>query len=86
TNNGFEIADADLKLRGPGDIQGTQQSGFLDFKLLNISSDRPIMDAARNIAIMIIDDDPNLSKPENESISKQVSVLRRKNKDWGRVS
>jgi len=44
------------------------------------------MDAARNIAIMIIDDDANLSKPENESISKQVSVLRRKNKDWGRVS
>lgn len=86
TNNGFEIADADLKLRGPGDIQGTQQSGLLDFKLLNISSDRPIMDAARNIAIMIIDDDPNLSKPENESISNQVSVLRRKNKDWGRVS
>ena len=86
TNNGFEIADADLKLRGPGDIQGTQQSGLLDFKLLNISSDRPIMDAARNLAIMIIDDDPNLSKPENDSISKQVSVLRRKNKDWGRVS
>ena len=86
TNNGFEIADADLKLRGPGDIQGTQQSGLLDFKLLNISTDRPIMDAARHLAIMIIDDDPNLAKPENQNISKQVTQLRRKNKDWGRVS
>ena len=86
TNNGFEIADADLKLRGPGDIQGTQQSGLLDFKLLNISEDRKIMDAARHLAITVIENDAKLEKPENINIKNQVDILRRKNKDWARIS
>lgn len=86
TNNGFEIAEADLKLRGPGDIQGTQQSGLLDFKLLNIGTDRAIMDTARNFAINIIEDDPKLEKPINENIKREVSRLKYQYKDWARIS
>lgn len=86
TNNGFEIAEADLKLRGPGDIQGTQQSGLLDFKLLNIGQDRAIMDAARHIAIRIIEDDPKLERTIHENIRNQVAKLRVKHKDWARIS
>ena len=86
TNNGFEIAEADLKLRGPGDIQGTQQSGLLDFKLLDIGKDRAIMDAARNIAMRIIEDDPNLERGIHENIRNHVNYLRKRYKDWGRVS
>ena len=86
TSNGFEIAEADLKLRGPGDIQGTQQSGLLDFKLLNISADTAIMDAARNIALRIIENDPNLEKDIHQSIRTQVAKLRKKHKDWARIS
>ncbi len=86
TNNGFEIAEADLKLRGPGDISGTQQSGLLDFKLLNIGQDRAIMDAARNIALRIIENDPKLERDIHENIRLQVAKLRIKNKDWARIS
>ena len=86
TNNGFEIAEADLKLRGPGDIQGTQQSGLLDFKLLNISQDKNIMDTARNVAVRIIENDPELSKAVNKPIADQLMWLRKKHKDWSRIS
>lgn len=86
TNNGFEIAEADLKLRGPGDIQGTQQSGILDFKLLNISQDRILMETARNIATRIIEADPKLERDIHENMRFHIQRLRQKQKDWGRVS
>lgn len=86
TNNGFEIAEADLRLRGPGDIQGTQQSGLMDFKLLEISKDRQIMDTARNIALRIIENDPNLERDIHIAIKKQIMRMRQKNKDWARIS
>jgi len=86
TTNGFEIAEADLKLRGPGDIQGTQQSGILDFKLLNISQDRVIMETARNIASRIIEADPKLERDIHENMRLHIQRLRQKQKDWGRVS
>ena len=86
TNNGFEIAEVDLKLRGPGDIQGTQQSGLLDFKLLNIGTDRAIMDTARNFALHIIEDDPKLEKPRHENIRQEVARLKHQYKDWARIS
>lgn len=82
TTNGFEIAEADLKLRGPGDIQGTQQSGLLDFKLLEITKDRPIMDAARNIALRIMENDPNLQRDIHERIKQQLQHLFSKNQSW----
>jgi ATP-dependent DNA helicase RecG len=83
TNNGFEIAEADLKLRGPGDIQGTQQSGIMDFKLLNITQDRHIMDAARHIAIKIIEESPEIKYPE---IQAEMTRQQKKHKDWARIS
>jgi ATP-dependent DNA helicase RecG len=86
TNNGFDIAEADLKLRGPGDIQGTQQSGVLDFKLLNISTDRAIMDAGRHYALQVLDQDPNLELPQYACIRQELKRLKVKHKDWARIS
>jgi ATP-dependent DNA helicase RecG len=86
TNNGFEIAEADLKLRGPGDIQGTQQSGLLDFKLLQIGTDKAIMDAARNIALRIMENDPTLEKQVHESLRTELVRLQKKHRDWARIS
>lgn len=65
TNNGFEIAEKDLELRGPGDIEGTRQSGLLNFKLANIVQDRPLLDAVRSLVSGILDDDPELVSAEN---------------------
>jgi ATP-dependent DNA helicase RecG len=65
TNNGFEIAEKDLELRGPGEIDGTRQSGALNFKLASIVLDRPILDLAKNIAANLIENDPDLNSAEN---------------------
>lgn len=65
TTDGFEIAETDLKLRGPGDISGTQQSGILTFKIADIAADQAILMAARNAAIELLKHDPDLSLPEN---------------------
>jgi ATP-dependent DNA helicase RecG len=86
TNNGFEIAEADLKLRGPGDIQGTQQSGVLDFKLLNISTDRAIMDTARHFALKLMEEDFSLQLPQNDCVKKELIRHRNRYKDWARIS
>jgi ATP-dependent DNA helicase RecG len=86
TNNGFEISEADLKLRGPGDIQGTQQSGILDFKLLNISLDRPIMDAARHYALLLMERDAEFKLSDNLCVKKEVIRQKSKFRDWGRIS
>lgn len=68
TNDGFEIAEVDMQLRGPGDIMGTQQSGILNFKLANIAKDQKILQAARYMAEQILKDDPNLSKPQHQAM------------------
>ncbi|MEZ4911723.1 MAG: ATP-dependent DNA helicase RecG [Saprospiraceae bacterium] len=86
TTNGFEIAEADLRQRGPGDIQGTQQSGILDFKLLNISKDAKIVETARHIAERIIEKDPELQLDAHAALKQYLHVLRQKHKDWGRIS
>jgi len=65
TNNGFEIAEKDLELRGPGDIQGTRQSGELNFKLASIVQDRPLLELARNLSLMLLENDPDLVSAEN---------------------
>ncbi len=65
TNNGFEISEIDLQLRGPGDIQGTQQSGVLDLKLADLAKDQVILQEARNTVIEIFHEDPTLSSPQN---------------------
>jgi ATP-dependent DNA helicase RecG len=65
TNNGFEIAEKDLELRGPGDIEGTRQSGLLNFKLANLVQDRSLLELAGNLAAGLLEKDPDLSSAEN---------------------
>ena len=65
TTDGFEISEIDLQLRGPGDIEGTQQSGVLDLKLANITQDQALLQEARQAVILLYENDPDLQKPEN---------------------
>ena len=86
TNDGFEIADVDLKLRGPGDLMGTRQSGVLDLKIADLAKDHRILHAARELAKQIIADDPELKKDENQRI-KNFFVEHQKDKSrWARIS
>lgn len=86
TNDGFEIAEVDMRLRGPGDIQGTQQSGKPIFQITNLSKDGQILMAARNAAIDLLTDDPNLEKREN-ALTKHYLIQEMKNRpNWARVS
>jgi ATP-dependent DNA helicase RecG len=85
TNNGFEIAEKDLDLRGPGDIEGTRQSGILNFKLANIVRDRPLLDVARAMAADLSGRDPGLDSAENLQIKK--FLLQQKSKiAWSKIS
>ncbi len=86
SNDGFEIAEADLKLRGPGDIEGTQQSGLLDFKIANLAKDGELIASTRQLAEHILEKDPNLEKPENTPLKQQVQLLQSENRQWGRIS
>ncbi|GAA4803591.1 ATP-dependent DNA helicase RecG [Olivibacter ginsenosidimutans] len=73
TNDGFEIAETDLQLRGPGDIAGTQQSGILDLKLADLSTDQLLLQEARNLVLGIFKDDSTLDQPKNELLRKHLS-------------
>ena len=87
TNDGFEIAEIDLQLRGPGDIEGTQQSGeAFDLKIAHIGKDGQILQYARDIASRIIDDDPEMKKEMNNILKRQLKKLYRNNINWGVVS
>ncbi len=86
TNDGFEIAEVDMRLRGPGDIQGTQQSGQPIFKISNLSKDGQILQAARSAAIDLLTDDPKLQKREN-ALTKHHLIQEMKDRpNWARVS
>lgn len=86
TNNGFEIADVDLQLRGPGDITGTQQSGVLDLLIADIAKDNKILQAARNAASDVLEADPGLSSEKNRNILRHISSLKKTAVNWGRIS
>jgi ATP-dependent DNA helicase RecG len=86
TNNGFEISETDLQLRGPGDLMGTQQSGALDLLIANLGTDSAILQHARNEAQRILDDDPNLEKPQNRAIKTQIDSMRKTEVNWSRIS
>ena len=87
TNDGFEIAEADLKLRGPGDLEGTQQSGVaFDLKIADIAKDGQLLQYVREIAERLLDDDPEGMKPENQIIWQQLKELRKKNVNWSVIS
>lgn len=86
TNDGFEISEVDLKLRGPGDIEGTAQSGLLDLHIADLNKDHQILQNARNIATELLQKDPQLQQPYHQILLKQLNYLQKKNGGWGRIS
>lgn len=87
TNDGFEISEADLQLRGPGDLEGTQQSGIaFDLKIANLAKDGQILQRAREIAGRVLEKDPDLSLPEHFVLKKQLEKIFRKKVNWGVIS
>lgn len=87
TTDGFVIAEADMKMRGPGDMEGTMQSGMLfDLKVANITRDGELVEATRNAAIALLDSDPTLSRPENAIAARQLALLTKRVADWSRIS
>jgi ATP-dependent DNA helicase RecG len=85
TNDGFRIAEEDLRLRGPGDIEGTQQSGIADLRLASLSKDNKILMLAREVATRILNDDPFLDKHENVFL-KEYMIAQHQQKGWGRIA
>lgn len=86
TNNGFEISETDLQLRGPGDLMGTQQSGALDLLIADLGKDGKILQAARETAIRVLEDDPELHKKQNEVIRTQVERTKKSAVNWSKIS
>ena len=87
TNDGFRIAEADLKLRGPGDLEGTQQSGMaFDLKIANIARDGQLVQMARDVASAIIDRDPMLTEPCHQLLADRLQQLRKTDIDWSHIS
>lgn len=87
TSDGFEIAEADMKIRGPGDLEGTQQSGLpFDLKIASLSKDGRILQMARDLAQEILDNDPLLEKTENQILTRQLTKLARARMNWSMIS
>ena len=87
TNDGFEIAEADLKLRGPGDLEGTQQSGVaFDLKIADIARDGQLLQYVREVASRVVDEDPTCIRPENAVLWQQLQALRKTNINWAVIS
>jgi ATP-dependent DNA helicase RecG len=87
TNDGFEISEADLQIRGPGDLEGTQQSGLpFELKIANLAQDGKMLEIARNAAIEILENDPQLEKPENRILVNQLRKLKTNTLNWGAIS
>jgi ATP-dependent DNA helicase RecG len=86
TTNGFEIAETDLKLRGPGDLMGTRQSGLADLKLTNLSEDEEILNQVRDRASTLVEIDPNLEMTENEALKTHLMEAFREKTYWTKIS
>ena len=86
TNDGFEIAEVDLKLRGPGDLEGTRQSGLMGLRLADLTKDQAILQHARGVAAEIIDADQQLEKKENGPLFAELAKQREGSVNWGRIS
>jgi ATP-dependent DNA helicase RecG len=85
TNDGFKIAEKDLELRGPGDIEGTRQSGLLNFKLASIVQDKGLLEKAKTAAERILDSDPDLSSAPNLQLKQYLQSLQGKTA-WSKIS
>ena len=87
TNDGFEIAEVDMKLRGPGDIEGTQQSGIgFDLKIANLGKDGEILQLARNVATEVLEKDANLESEENRILLQNLKAVKQTEFDWSSIS
>jgi ATP-dependent DNA helicase RecG len=87
TNDGFEIADADLKLRGPGDLEGTQQSGIpFTLRVANLARDGQMLQFVRTVASELLDEDPFLQRPEHTILKKQLQKMQKDTVDWKKIS
>jgi ATP-dependent DNA helicase RecG len=87
TNDGFEISEADLQLRGPGDLEGTQQSGIpFELKIADLAKDGQMLEFARNTALDILEKDPELKEKENQVLRFQLKKMKTNNLNWGAIS
>jgi ATP-dependent DNA helicase RecG len=87
TNDGFRVAEADLKLRGAGDLEGTQQSGTpFDLQIANLATDGQLVELARRAAMEILDTDPLLEDEMNRIYKRQLDILRQEKPNWGDIS
>ncbi|MCX7636916.1 MAG: ATP-dependent DNA helicase RecG [Cyclobacteriaceae bacterium] len=86
TNNGFEIAEVDLELRGPGDLLGTRQSGMLDLLIADLGKDQQLLQQAREEALRLLEQDPQLIKPENQVVLHQIKLQKQSSTNWSRIS
>ncbi len=86
TNDGFEIANFDLQLRGPGDLQGTRQSGMLDFKIADLTKDEKLVAYTRNYAQQILEKDPDLSLPEHKRLAETLEKQMQRDTNWSVIS
>ena len=86
TNDGFEIAEVDMEIRGPGDVLGTQQSGVPDLKMADLMRDRDLMTTARYIAQRILDQDPGLELPTHKTLKENLVMILKDRPNWSRIS
>jgi ATP-dependent DNA helicase RecG len=86
TSDGFEISEQDLKIRGPGDVMGTQQSGVLDFKLADLARDGQIVQLSKNDVDQILQEDVNLSTAENQVVKKELIRQMKLKPNWSNIS
>lgn len=86
SNDGFDIAEVDLQLRGPGDLMGTQQSGELDLKISDLRKDGAIVTMAREAARKIINEDPKIESNANKTILKTIEIILKSKPDWGKIA
>jgi len=86
SNDGFALSEVDLKLRGPGDMMGTRQSGLLEFKIADLVKDQEILLHARRLAATIVQKDPELTLEENKKLLKSVNQLVSTQRDWSKIS
>jgi ATP-dependent DNA helicase RecG len=86
TNDGFKIAEVDLQLRGPGDLQGTKQSGILDLKVADLIKDEKILKYARSLASEVLSEDTELEMDKNRPLAKQLAVMQKDMVNWSLIS
>ena len=86
SNDGFTIAEVDLKLRGPGDLMGTQQSGLLDLKISDLRKDGQIVILAREAARKLIQEDPKFELEKHRRIKKHIDKIILAKPDWGKIA